>query len=238
MVKKPLALVAAVAAMIPMIAGCSNGGGTSSGSSQPPDALQQLIQQAEGMTNQQLFEKAIEESNGKTMYGIGNTSRGATAATSFIAELQKINPDYNGKIEWSQPKNNSIFTTLSADVNSQQHTYSMTLIQDGNQIQSKMLNTGYLYNFIPLEWKNAPGVNVEQDGNPLAMETVTKVFMYNNLNPNVTFTNMWDYVAQGVSPMFMGVNSEPVGKNFLYMLTADPYAGYVKDAFDKLPADQ
>lgn len=33
----------------------------------------------------------------------------------------------------------------------------------------------------------------------------------------------------------MGVNSELVGKNFLYMLTKDTYADYLKDAFDAMP---
>ncbi len=39
-----------------------------------------------------------------------------------------------------------------------------------------------------------------------------------------TFTNCWDFVAEGVAPLFMGVNSELVGKNFLYMLTEETYA--------------
>ena len=104
------------------------------------------------MSNEELFKKAIEESNGKVMYGIGNSSRGATAGTNFIEALKAIDPSYTGTIEWSQPKDNSIFTLLSADINSSTHTYSMTLIQDGNQIQSKMLNTGYLKNFIPKDW--------------------------------------------------------------------------------------
>ena len=50
-----------------------------------------------------------------------------------------------------------------------------------------------------------------------------------------TFTNCWDFVAEGVAPLFMGVNSELVGKNFLYMLTKDTYADYLKDAFDAMP---
>ena len=67
--------------------------------------------------------------------------------------MKKIEPSYTGKIEWSQPKNNSIFTLLNADINSATHTYSMTLIQDGNQIQNKMLVTRNLLNYIPKEWK-------------------------------------------------------------------------------------
>jgi hypothetical protein len=222
-------------------AGCTSGVQNQPAATNSTDlsGVAALIQQAQGMTNDELFQKAIDESKGKTMYGIGNTSRGATAATSFIAALQKIDPSYDGKIEWSQPKNNSIFTTLNADIASSTHTYSMTLIQDGNQIQSKEINTGNLLNFIPKDWSDAQGVDVTADGNPLALETVTKIFEYNNIGVSGTpFNNMWDFVAPGVAPMFMGVNSEPVGKNFLYMLTQDKYAQVVKAAFDALPADQ
>lgn len=36
-------------------------------------ATQQIIKQAEGMTMEELAQKAIEESNGKTFYGVGNS---------------------------------------------------------------------------------------------------------------------------------------------------------------------
>ena len=42
-------------------------------------ATQQIIKQAEGMTMEELAQKAIEESNGKTFYGVGNSSRGKAA---------------------------------------------------------------------------------------------------------------------------------------------------------------
>ena len=189
------------------------------------------------MSNEELFQKAIDESNGKTMYGVGNSSRGATAATSFIEELQNIDPSYTGTIEWSQPKNNSIFTILNADVNSATHTYSMTLIQDGAQIQSKMINTGNLLNFIPKDWKEAQGVDVEANGTPLALQSLAKVFMYNDLGGK-DYTNVWQFVGKDEKPLFMGVNSEPVGKNFLYMLTNDKYSTQMKDAFDALSASE
>ena len=113
------------------------------------------------------------------------------------------------------------------------HTYSMTLIQDGNQIQSKMIDTGNLLNFIPKDWREAKGVDVEDAGSPLTLQTLSKVFMYNNLGDKV-YDNCWDFVAKGSNPLFMGVDSEPVGKNFLFMLTNDEYATWLKEAFDKL----
>ncbi len=200
-------------------------------------SVEEVIAQAQTMTNDELFRKAIEESGGKVLYGIGNSSRGKSAGESFVALLQSIDPAYTGVIEWSQPKNNSIFTTLNADIKSAQHIYSMTLIQDGNQIQSKMLNTGNLLNFIPKEWIEAQGVDEAANGHPLALQTLNKVFMFNNTS-GAAFSNCWDFVAQGQAPLFMGVNSELVGKNFLYMLTHETYADYLKAAFDALSPEQ
>nr|WP_308743146.1 hypothetical protein [uncultured Anaerocolumna sp.] len=228
--KKLVSLLLVLTMVSTMLAGCGTSQTSKSGEK---SEAEKIIEQAEKMTLQELYQKAIEESKGKTMYGIGNSSRGATAATGFIEELQKIDSSYNGTIEWSQPKNNSIFTLLNADITSSSHTYSMTLIQDGNQIQSKMLDTGNLPNFIPKEWKEANGVNEKENGHPLALQTLNKVFMFNNLG-NKNYTNCWDFVYEDASPLFMGVDSEPVGKNFLYMLTNDKYATYLKKAFDAL----
>ena len=197
------------------------------------DTVEEVIAQAQTMSNEELYAKAIEESKGQTLYGIGNSSRGKTAGASFVEMLKGIDPSYDGVIEWSQPKNNSIFTTLNADIKSANHIYSMTLIQDGNQIQTKMIDTGNLLNYIPKDWAEAEGVAIEDNDNPLALQTLNKVFMYNCVGEK-TFDNCWDFVAEGEAPLYMGVNSELVGKNFLYMLTYETYANYLKDTFDAL----
>lgn len=48
-------------------------------------------------------------------------------------------------------------------------------------------------------------------------------------------TTLWDFVAEGTHALFMDIDSEVVGKNFLYMLTEDKYAAMLKDAFNALP---
>ena len=197
------------------------------------ESVADVIAQAQTMTNEELYKKAIEESNGKVLYGIGNSSRGKSAGASFIEMLKGIDPNYTGTIDWSQPKNNSIFTALNADIKGAKHVYSMTLIQDGNQIQSKMLDTGNLLNFVPKEWAEAEGLAKEGNESPLALQTLNKVFMFNNLG-DTKINNCWDFVKEGVAPLYMGVNSELVGKNFLYMLTNEKYANYMKNAFDAL----
>ena len=109
---------------------------------------QKIIKEAEGMTLEELAKKAIEESNGKMFYGVGNSSRGKSALPLFIEYLQSIDPSYSMEFEWQQPKNNKIFDQLTADSLKDTGTFAMTLIQDGNQIESKMVQTGILDTFI------------------------------------------------------------------------------------------
>ena len=217
--------------------------GTSGGDvNNPPEdteltATQQIIKEAEGMTLEELAAKAIEESNGKTFVGIGNSSRGATALPLFIEYLQSIDPSYNMQVDWQQPKNNNIFSQLTSDSLKDTGTFAMTLIQDGNQIESKMVQTGILDTFIPKDWADANGTTPEEYEGYLPLQTLNKVFMYNNTGSK-TFDNCWDFVGEDAHGLFMDIDSELVGKNFLYMLTEDTYAGWLKDAFEALSADE
>ena len=103
------------------------------------DDVKAVIEEAQGMTLEELAAKAIEESNGKMFYGVGNSSRGKSALPLFIAYLQTIDPSYTMEFEWQQPKNNKIFDQLTADSLKDTGTFTMVLIQDGNQIESKMV---------------------------------------------------------------------------------------------------
>ena len=240
------------------LAACGGGGGTqgggssagtSAGSSAPagsepqpqPSAdltpTKQIIQEAQGMTLEELAQKAIEESNGKTFLGVGNSSRGKSALPLFIEYLQSIDPSYTMEFEWQQPKNNKIFDQLTADSLKDTGTFAMTLIQDGNQIESKMVQTGILDTFIPKDWAEANGTTPEAYQGYLPLQTLNKIFMYNNTGSK-SYDNCWDFVAEGEHGLFMDIDSEIVGKNFLYMLTRDDYAAMLKEAFDALSAEE
>lgn len=200
-------------------------------------ATQQIIKEAEGMTLDELYAKAIEESNGATFYGVGNSSRGKTALPLFIEHLQTIDPSYNMEFEWQQPKNNKIFEQLTADSLKDSGTFAMTLIQDGNQIESKMVQTGILDTYIPKEWAEANQTSPDEYAGFLPLQTLNKVFMYNNTGDKV-FDNCWDFVAPDNHSLYMDIDSEIVGKNFLYMLTEDKYAAMMKEAYEALPAEE
>ena len=244
--KRALSLLLAASLSLSLVA-CGGGGGSASGSAAPEGSgsasnesltpTQQIIQEAQGMTLEELAKKAIEESNGKTFYGVGNSSRGKSALPLFIEYLQSIDPSYTMEFEWQQPKNNKIFYQLTADSLKDTGTFAMTLIQDGNQIESKMVQTGILDTFIPKEWAEANGTTAGEYEGYLPLQTLNKVFMYNNTGDK-TYDNCWDFVAEGEHGLFMDIDSEIVGKNFLYMLTRDDYSAWLKEAFEALSAEE
>ena len=230
--KKFVAMMLALVMVLALVA-CT---GSKPASTETKDsAVKQVIKEAQGLTLEELCKKAIEESNGATFYGVGNSSRGKSALPKFIEYLQTLDPNYTLEFEWQQPKNNKIFDQLTADSLKDKGTFAVTLIQDGNQIESKMVKTGILDTFIPLDWANANGIKAEDYKGYLPLQTLNKVFEY-NCTGTKTFTNCWDFVAEGEHGLFMDVDSEIVGKNFLYMLTQEKYAGYLKAAFEKLDA--
>ena len=199
--------------------------------------VRDVILQAQSMQLEELAARAIAESNGTTFFGVGNSSRGDIAIENFVKYLQSIEPSYSMDFEWQNPKNNQIFDQLAADSMNSIGTFSVAMVQDGVQIESKMVQTGILDTFIPLEWALANGYSVGEYNGLLPLLTVNKVFEFNNKGSRV-YTNVWDFVGEGAHGLFMDIDSEVVGKNFLYMLTSDKYSEELKDAFDELPEEE
>ena len=202
--KKALSMLLAIIMVLTLMVGC--GEKPAPTPNEELSATQQIIKEAEGMTLEELAKKAIEESNGKTFYGVGNSSRGKSALPLFIEYLQSIDSSYTLNFEWQQPKNNKIFDQLTADSLKDTGTFAMTLIQDGNQIESKMVQTGILDTFIPKDWAEANGTTPEEYQGYLPLQTLNKIFMYNNTGSK-SYDNCWDFVAEGEAPLYMGANS-------------------------------
>ena len=133
--KKALSMLLAVIMVLTLFAGC--GEKPAPTPNEELSAVQQIIKEAEGMTLEELAKKAIEESNGKTFYGVGNSSRGKSALPLFIEYLQSIDSSYTLNFEWQQPKNNKIFEQLTADSLKATGTFAMTLIQDGTRSRAR-----------------------------------------------------------------------------------------------------
>ena len=83
-----------------MVLGLVACGGSDKPAAKNDSNVQKVIQEAEGLTLEELCKKAIEESNGATFYGVGNSSRGKSALPLFIEYLQTIDPNYTLNFEW------------------------------------------------------------------------------------------------------------------------------------------
>ena len=205
------------------------------------NAVYKVIKEAEQMDAKELYKKAMEEMRGKEFTGIGNSSRGKTAKEYFInylkgndadgnpseavkAAFPYADPAFTTTINWTQPKENSIFTMIDTDIKAANHSISMTLIQDANQIAAKEISTGNFYNYVPKEWTGS-----EDNKEPFALQSLNKIFEFNNKGGK-TFNNCWDFVRTGETPMFMAPASEPVGRNWLIMLTQKNYSDILMKA--------
>ena len=107
--KKLLSLLLVAMMLVGLLAGCGTPASTPTDAPSVDDggdatvddtpdveltATQKIIAEAETMTLEELAAKAIEESNGATFFGVGNSSRGKTALPLFIEYLQSIDPSY------------------------------------------------------------------------------------------------------------------------------------------------
>lgn len=204
--------------------------------------VKDIIAQAETMSEDELYAKAAAEINGNKFVVVANSSRMKDAFPAWVSYVKTKDyapENFAADFESTQPKNNQIFNQIKGDVTGKTHNISMTLIQDGSQIASKMTKPGYLLNYIPKEWDGSK----TKDGEPLALQSLNKVFCYNTNGTDGTagvnadmVDNVFDFVltndGKKYSTQFMSPSSEPVGQNFLYMLTRSDYAAVVKEAYN------
>ena len=174
----------------------------------------------EGMTHDELVEKALAESGTFVVYG--NTSRIATAAEEFAAL-------YGIPTEANNLKDQEIYTKLRNETGA--GAASMVMIQDGAQL-TDAIDEGLVINFVPAAVKD---VLDEADQQPaLVHQYINKLFIYNNLGDDVpAIRNVWELTDPAMKDrvIFKNPESEKVNMNFLVMLTSDTWAGKLAEAY-------
>ena len=222
-------IVPLVLAACTILTGCNHGG--TGGNS---NLKNETIIAAEGMTYDELLAKAKEEVGNGTVSVYGNSSQLEKALKKFTEETGiKVNNTKEGDAD--------IYNHLSTAFQSNTYIADMVLLQDGNMLQSEMLDPGYLLNFIP---KEASGTIADDDTVPMAAVYLNKIFMYNNFNAEGTehslknyITNVWQLAGTAAdkghiaNPSFKTPTTENVNMNFLVMLTSDAYVVKLKTAY-------
>lgn len=222
-------IVPLVLAACTILTGCNRGG--TGGNS---NLKNETIIAAEGMTYDELLAKAKKEVGNGTVSVYGNSSQLEKALKKFTEETGiKVNNTKEGDAD--------IYNHLSTAFQSNTYIADMVLLQDGNMLQSEMLDPGYLLNFIP---KEASGTIADDDTVPMAAVYLNKIFMYNNFNAEGTehslknyITNVWQLAGTAAdkghiaNPSFKTPTTENVNMNFLVMLTSDAYVAKLKTAY-------
>ena len=222
-------IVPLVLAACTILTGCNHGG--TGGNS---NLKNETIIAAEGMTYDELLAKAKEEVGNGTVSVYGNSSQLEKA-------LKKFTEETGIKVSNTKEGDDDIYNHLSTAFQSNTYIADMVLLQDGNMLQSEMLDPGYLLNFIP---KEASGTIADDDTVPMAAVYLNKIFMYNNFNAEGTehslknyITNVWQLAGTAAdkghiaNPSFKTPTTENVNMNFLVMLTSDAYVAKLKTAY-------
>ena len=230
--KKPLMGLAVLMTSVSLLTGC--GGGQLS-------ETEKIVREASKMSYEELVAKAKEEVGDNTVLTFGNSSAFAKAVEKFTAET-------GIKVENSKKGDAETYTELGEAFAAGRYVADMVLLQDGNKLQSEMLNNDYVVNFIP---KDVKSQIAKDDQEPLAAVYLNKVFMYNNTNYDGTnadtaeagklknyLTNVWQLAGTEAdaghihNTSFKTPSSENVNMNFLVMLTSPEWCRKLESAYE------
>ncbi|MBR2281121.1 MAG: ABC transporter substrate-binding protein [Spirochaetales bacterium] len=184
--------------------------------------VEMALEAASKMSNEELYAKAKEEAG--TMKVYSTTSLCGTAVTKFMEKYPGL------KVEYSSVGETDMFTKLTTEIGSAAEGADMALLQNAYLMQSQLIDEGLLYNYFPEMYKET--VNAEYQ-NPTAMLMVNKLFMFNNTAGDIGLTNIWQLTDPALKGkiFFKDPNTEPVGMNFLVMLTSPKWTAKIEEAY-------
>lgn len=188
---------------------------------------------AEGLSYAELVEKAKTEVGENEVVVYGNSSQLVKALTKFTTET-------GIKVKSVKEGDADLYNHLGAAFQSGQYICDMALLQDGNKLQTEMLDTNYMTNFVP---KDVKDLVADDDEAPMAAVYLNKIFMYNNTKDGVQggltnyVTNVWQLAGTAAdaghiaNPSFKTPSTENVNMNFLAMLTSPKWVEKLTAAY-------
>lgn len=185
-------------------------------------SVEVALQAAENMSNEQVYELAKLETG--TMKVYSTTSLCGTAVESFMAKYPGI------KVAYSSMGETDMFTKLETEIGTAADGADMALLQNAYLMQSNLIEEGLLLNYFPAMYKDVIPVEYQ---NPTAMLLVNKLFMWNNTAGDIGLHNIWQLAEDEYKGkvFFKDPNTEPVGMNFLIMLTSPKWNAKIETAY-------
>ena len=212
----------------------------SCGNSSSESVVQQAIDEAETMTYDELVAKGKEEVGEDSIEVYGNSSALEAALEAFSASTGISTK--NNKLGDTE-----LYEKLTNTLANDTYVADMVLAQDGNKLQTTMLNNNLLLNYVPKDYVD---VLAADDLNPTAAVYLNKTFMYNNTDFDGTneasaksgvlkdyITNIWQLAGTSAdaghiaNPSFKTASQENINMNMLAMLTQDKWQQKLTEAY-------
>ncbi len=219
-------LVSVIAMGSVMAAGASEKGGASL------DGVAGAIAAAEKMSLAELEAAAKAEFEAA---GLSYNARGITSG------FKKVLAGFQGKYPWfkyepfSSSKDQALYTELTTAIGQNQYVADIAMLQDGSSLQSLMLDTGYLLNYVP------QGIEINAaDQNPLTGLYVNKNFLWNKTAIGSDYLqNVWQLTGadgaklKGIHQLsFQNPATENINMSFLIMLTSEEACQKLAKAYE------
>ena len=184
--------------------------------------LTATLETAAKMTDEELYAEAKNEKG--TMQIYSTTSLAANTVESFLA----VYPDLSVAI--SDVGEADMFTKLSTEVNSAAQGADMALLQNAYRMKNELISEDLLVNYFPEKYKDVVAAEYQD---PAAILFVSKLLFMNKTGEAKDLTNVWELTedAQKGNIYFKNPEDEPVGMNFLIMLTSDEWNAKLEAAY-------
>ncbi len=180
------------------------------------------LAEAAKMTDEDLYAAAKTEKGTMVIYS--TTSLAAKTVETYLAAYPELS------VTISDVGEADMFTKLSTEVNSAAQGADMALLQNAYRMKNELISEDLLVNYFPEKYKD---VVAAEHQDPTAILFVSKLLFMNKTGDAKNLTNVWELTeeAQKGNIYFKNPEDEPVGMNFLIMLTSDEWNAKLEAAY-------
>lgn len=193
------------------------------------EGVQDALEAAATMTNEELYAKAKEEiAAGAQLNFYSTTSFAEKAAANF----EEAYPDLAGKIVYAEIDDGETYTKLTNQIGSGvKDSPDMALVQNGPDLKVNLLDDELSYNYFPAALAD---VVPEAYQNPTVVTFINSLMIYNNKEGSVGVSNVWQLVEPEWKDkvFFKDPTNETVNLNFLIMLTSPEWTEKMAKAYE------
>ena len=193
------------------------------------ESVQDALEKAAKMTNEELYAKAKEEvAAGAQLNFYSTTSFAEKAAANFM----KAYPDLDGKVIYAEIDDGETYTKLTNQIGSGvKDSPDMALVQNGPDLKVNLLEDELSYNYFPEALRD---VVPEAYQEPTVVTFINSLMIYNNKEGSVGVNNVWQLVEEDWKGrvFFKDPTNETVNLNFLIMLTSPEWTKKMEKAYE------